>query len=115
VSGIASSVANLLGGSRIPASAEPVTEPSPVRTGKPDARRNRKRPSKSTGKRDGRSRIIAALDPHEARTVNEWARAAGVTAHVVYDHLPGLLEAGIAIELRPLGHRMGKRYLRGRG
>lgn len=116
MSGIATSVDQLLGRSRIPASAEPTTAPTFAQGGtrKPDLRRNRKRPSKSTGKRDGRARIIAALDRDEARTVTQLAGIAHVSVHNVYDHMPGLVEAGIAIEEKPLGHRTGKRYRRGR-
>lgn len=113
MSGIASSVEQLLGRSRIPASAVPVTAPSIAqpRKRKLDTRRNRKRPSKSTGKRDGRRLVMNAID-REWRTPAEIARIAGVSVFVVYSHLPGLLDAGFLEMLRGIGARAAKRYRR---
>ncbi|MCD6674866.1 MAG: helix-turn-helix domain-containing protein [Burkholderiaceae bacterium] len=110
MSGITSLVDQLLGRARLPEGARPVTVPSlaPNRDMRP---RNRKAPPKQS--RDGRAKVIAALDRREARSVNELARAAGVSPGVVYDHLPGLLEAGVAVLDKAFGHRAGKRYRRG--
>ena len=114
MTGITSIVDQLLGGARIPESAVPVTTPSLAHPGerKPDTRRNRKRPSKSTGKRDGRARIIAALDILQGRTAAELAQIAGVTIHNVYDHMPRLLKEGIARAERDAGPRAPRRFFK---
>lgn len=115
--GIHTIVDQVLGGARIPESAAPITKPSlalPV-TRKPDLRRNRKRPSKSTGKRDGRARIIAALDILQGRTAAELAQIADVTIHNIYDHMPRLLKEGIARAERDPGPRVPRRFWRAKG
>ncbi len=111
MSGIATIVGQVLGTSHIPASATPLTAPTdPAR----DARK-RDRKAEPKQSRNGRRLVMGAFDRHEARDVHELARIAGVSAGVVYHHLPSLLESGFAVQEKPLGQRAGKRYRRGRG
>lgn len=112
MSGIATIVDQVLGTARIPVSARPITAPS-LAYKRDTRKRNRK--SKPKQSRDGRRLVMGALDRKEARSVNELARIAGVSPGVVYSHLPGLLEARVAVEAESFGHRAGKRYRRGRG
>jgi len=116
MTGITFLVDQLTGRSRIPESAAPVLPPSlrePERPRrKPDLRRGRKRPSKATGRRDGRVRIIAALDRSVGRTAVELADRAGVSVNSVRDHMPRLLKEGIARAERDSGPRAPRRFFK---
>ena len=108
-SGIATSVEQLLGVSRIPASAAPVTRPS---LAKPKPAPKPKAPPKL--RKQPREKLLGALDD-EYRS--EWALSvrAGISNKTAPRHLAELAEQGLA-EVRAT--RRGRRVLleyRGRG